>query len=213
MRRHELLRAACAAEQFESERDARTAVKRLFDSGIGFRGNVTSVLAELLVLRRYPAAKAFNKADPNQFLYSGCDFFLRGKRYEVKSVGRANGKFLLNLGPHGGRPNHRFGAPHVYVFVRFLRIETHSARDLLVTYDTRVFSGRRLKTVFASIRKRRGQLARFGSYIKLLPSDLGFPNLRNSRAQRRGATSVAAAAVSVRTRLPARGDSVTRIES
>jgi len=67
-------------------------VKGLFEQSSDFKGNITSVLAELLVLRRYPAARPHRKDDSEGVLYSGCDFLVRGKRYEVKSVGRPNGK-------------------------------------------------------------------------------------------------------------------------
>jgi len=179
----DLLRHSYQAEQFLTREDARAAVNSLFLRETGsFRGNATSVLAELLAMRDYPRAVPNHEEDCEDAPPSGCDFLVNGKRYQVKSIAKPNEKFLVNRGPHSKRRDQYSSPPDFYVFVRMCRIAVDSPKRLLIDYDVREVLGSKLfGGILRRIRQRSGGVPRFAGYIKFLPSDLGFPDLRRSR--------------------------------
>ena len=162
------LQAHCdGSSQFESQADARRSVARLFRKRAPTDGNVTAALAELAVIRHYPGSET-------NLDLAGCDFRVGRRRFEVKSICGRNLKFLLNRAPHDFGMNYS-RPPHYYVFVRIRELGFHLSARVLVAYRIRVCAAAEMKSVLQRIRARRGSVPMLGRYLKLLPSDLGFP--------------------------------------
>jgi hypothetical protein len=162
------LQAHCErSPQFESEADARRSVARLFRTRARVDGNVSSALAELVVFRHFPGSET-------NLGLAGCDFRLGRRRFEVKSIYGRNLKFLLNRASHDSEV-HYSRPPHYYVFVRSRELGFVLPATVLVAYRARVCAAAKLESVLRGIRARRGSVPMLGQYLKLLPSDLGFP--------------------------------------
>lgn len=135
---------AVDAEQFDTPAAAKRAVARFLRYGRKPYHNVTSAIAEMLVLRCHPRAQPFRKDKGEHCLYEGTDFFVRGKRYQVKSVVRGNTKFLLS------QEKRIWPLPHYFVFVRLWAFEC-SDRMVTARYDMEVLSRQKLRRVIVGI--------------------------------------------------------------
>ena len=177
-----LLRNARQANQFLSPKDADILVRRFFRTGNSARGNVTSVIGEIVARRRYRKIMKCREDDIGSS-FPGCDFVVGDRRYEVKSIVKPNRQFFVNCGPYDGRRRRCVFPPHEYVFVRFLRINRD--RDGVgVLYHMLTLSRRKLMALGRKIRSARGRKAQLGAYTKVNASELGFPSLRDPEIRR-----------------------------
>lgn len=179
VKRSVVLSHAKTASHVDSPLEAERLVSRYFRCGDTTKGNVAATIAEIVAQRHHRGARKIRRGS----VLEGCDFSVDSDRFEVKSVQKGNGSFVVNIGPHDRpRDRHKF-PPHKYVFIRVLRMRRIAAEAVEVTYQRLVMPRQKLLGLMRSLSKQ-GKLRYFNGTPKLSPLQLGFPSLRHGpRAQ------------------------------
>jgi hypothetical protein len=165
-----LHRAAAGARQFKTQREAASAVRRFLRLGVVNR-NVTSVIAEIIARRAFPGARTLRREGPDR-----ADFVVRNRRFEVKSIVRGKGPFILGTESSLSRAHGRC-PPDMFVFVRLWSFACSQDGLVDARADKALLSRRRLQLLFAQLERERGSLRKLEHRVKLTAAQLGFARL------------------------------------